>query len=79
MVIGAEGLVSNHGWASAYPEVNGSQGALCFTPDHLSVSASIMTNRIESFCNQLLPDFSSNQCETSHKCYRHIEDVHVTF
>ena len=40
MVIGAEGLVSNHAWASAYPKVNGSQGALCFTPDRLSVHPS---------------------------------------
>ena len=30
-------------------------------------------------CNQLLPEFSSNQFETFHICYKHIEDVHVTF
>ena len=30
-------------------------------------------------CNQLLPEFSSNQFETLHRCYKHIEDVHVTF
>ena len=29
--------------------------------------------------NQLLPEFSSNQFETFHRCYKHIEDVHVTF
>ena len=32
-----------------------------------------------SLCNQLLPEFSSNQFQTLHKCYNHIEDVHVTF
>ena len=32
-----------------------------------------------SLCNQLLPEFSSNQIETLHRCYKHIEDVHVTF
>ena len=34
---------------------------------------------VASLCNQLLPEFSSNQFETFHRCYRHIEDVHVTF
>ena len=34
---------------------------------------------IASLCNQLLPEFSSNQFETFHRCYKHIEDVHVTF
>ena len=34
---------------------------------------------VASLCNQLLPEFSSNQCETLHRCYKHIEDVHVTF
>ena len=29
--------------------------------------------------NQLLPEFSSNQFETFYRCYKHIEDVHVTF
>ena len=24
-------------------------------------------------------EFSSNQFETLHRCYKHIEDVHVTF
>ena len=32
-----------------------------------------------SLCNQLLPGFSSNQFETLHRCYKHIENVHVTF
>ena len=27
----------------------------------------------------LLPEFSSNQFETFHRCYKHIEDMHVTF
>ena len=34
--------------------------------------------RVASLCNQLLPEFSSNQFETVHRCYKHIEDVHVT-
>ena len=33
---------------------------------------------VASLCNQLLPKFSSNQFETLHRCYKHIEDVHVT-
>ena len=35
--------------------------------------------RVASLCYQLLPEFSSNQFETVHRCYKHIEDVHVTF
>ena len=34
---------------------------------------------VASLYNQLLPEFSSNQFETFHRCYKHIEDVHVTF
>ena len=34
---------------------------------------------VASLCNQLLPEFSSSQFETFHRCYKHIEDVHVTF
>ena len=34
---------------------------------------------VESLCNQLLPDFSSNQFGTLHRCYKHIENVHVIF
>ena len=34
---------------------------------------------VASLCNQLLPEFSSNQFETFHRCYKHIEDVHVPF
>ena len=34
---------------------------------------------VACLCNQLLPEFSSNQFETFHRCYKHIEDVHVTF
>ena len=34
---------------------------------------------VASLCNQLLPECSSNQFETMHRCYKHIEDVHVTF
>ena len=34
---------------------------------------------VASLCNQLLLEFSSNQFETFHRFYMHIEDVHVTF
>ena len=34
---------------------------------------------VASLCNQLLSEFSSNQFETLDRCYKHIEDVHVTF
>ena len=34
---------------------------------------------VASLCNQLLPEFSSNQFETLHRCFKHIEDVHVIF
>ena len=34
---------------------------------------------VASLCNQLLPEFSSNHFETLHRCYKHFEDVHVTF
>ena len=34
---------------------------------------------VASLCNQLLPEFSSNRFESLHRCYKHIEDVHVTF
>ena len=32
---------------------------------------------VANLCNQLLPEFSSNQFETLHRYYKHIEDVHV--
>ena len=38
-----------------------------------------LQQRVASLCNQFLPGFSSNQFETSHRCYMHIELVHVTF
>ena len=34
---------------------------------------------VARLCIQFLPEFSSNQFETLHRCYKHIEDVHVTF
>ena len=34
---------------------------------------------VASLCDQLLPEFSSNQFETLHRSFKHIEDVHVTF
>ena len=33
---------------------------------------------VASLCNQLLPEFSSNQFETLHRCDKQIEDMHVT-
>ena len=33
---------------------------------------------VASLFNQLHPEFSSNQFETFHRCYKHIEDEHVT-
>ena len=33
---------------------------------------------VASLCNILLPEFSSNHFETLHRCYKHIENVHVT-
>ena len=47
-----------------------------FNLDKFKVS---LQHRVASLCNQLLPGFSSNQFETLHRCYKHIEDVHVTF
>ena len=38
-----------------------------------------LQHRVASLCNQLLPEFSSNQFETFHRCYKHIEHVHVAF
>ena len=35
--------------------------------------------RASSLCHQLLLEFSSNQFETLHRCYKHIECVDVTF
>ena len=35
--------------------------------------------RVASLYNQLLPWFSSNQVETLHRCYKHIENVYVAF
>ena len=34
---------------------------------------------VANLCNQLLSEFSGNQFETLYRCYKHIEDVHVTF
>ena len=34
---------------------------------------------VASLYNQLLPEFSSNQFETFHRCYKHNENVHVSF
>ena len=34
---------------------------------------------VASLCNQHLLEFSSNHFETLHRCYKHIEDKHVTF
>ena len=44
--------------------------------DNFEVS---LQQRVASLCNQLLPGFSINQFETLHRCYKHIEDMHMTF
>jgi hypothetical protein len=36
-------------------------------------------NRVPTLCNQLLPHLQTDILQTLHSCYRHIEDVHVTF
>ena len=35
--------------------------------------------RVASLCMQLLPEFLSNQFETLRRCYKHIENMHMTF
>ena len=46
------------------------------TSDNFEVS---LQHRVASMCNQLLPGLSSNQFETLHRYYKHIENVHMTF
>ena len=46
---------------------------------HLSVCPFVAPLKKKSLCNQLLPEFSSNQFETLHIYYKPIEDVHVNF
>ena len=41
------------------------------TKDNFVVS---LQRRVASLCNQLLPEYSSNQFNTFHRCYKHIED-----
>ena len=53
---------------------NDSQGALCFAPVRPFVRRAL-----KSLYNQLLPECSSNQCETLLRCCQPVEDVHVTF
>jgi hypothetical protein len=36
-------------------------------------------NRVPTLCNQLLPHLLADILQTLRSCYRHIEDVHVTF
>ena len=38
-----------------------------------------LQNGLVSLWIQLHPEFSRNQFETLHICYKHIEDMHVTF
>ena len=55
--------------------------------DNFQVRASILGCKFQvrlqygvaSLCNEFLPEFSRIQFETLHRCYKHIEDVHVTF
>ena len=46
------------------------------TLDNFEVS---LQRRVAGLCKQLLPEFSSNQFKTFYRCYKHIEDTHVTF
>ena len=34
---------------------------------------------VSCLCDQLLPGFACNQFETLHRCYKHIEDMHMIF
>ena len=53
------------------------QGAVCFTPVCLSICLSVVLKTC--LYNQLLLQFLSNWSETLHKCFRHIEVVHLPF
>ena len=55
--------------------VVGGGGCIIFCPC-LSACPSLVPVKM---CNQVLQQFSSNQFETMHNGYKHIEDVHVTF
>ena len=39
----------------------------------------MLQNREASLCNQFLLELSSSQYENMQRCYKHIEDAHVTF
>ena len=47
--------------------------------DNFQVRLQYWVASLSSLCSQPLPEFSSNQFETLHRCYKHIEDVHVSF
>ena len=44
-----------------------------------SVCPSVAPLKKKSLCNQVLPEFSSNQFETVHIYYKRFEDVHGKF
>ena len=56
-----------------------SQNCSILDLDNFQVRLQYWVASLSSLCNQLLPEFSSNQFETLHRCYKHIEDVHVSF
>ena len=58
------------------PKNNFKQNYGIFNLDNVEVS---LQHRVASLCNQLLPGVSSNPIETLHRCYKHTENVHVTF
>ena len=58
------------------PENNFWQNCGIFDSDNFEVR---LQYGVASLWNQLLPEFSSNRFETLRRCYKHIEDVHVTF
>ena len=44
---------------------------------HLDIFEVSLQYKVSGLCNHLLLGFSSNHFETLHRCYMHIEDVHV--
>ena len=48
-----------------------------FSP--LSILSLCFQYRVACLCHQFLPELSCSQCETLHRCNRHIGDVHKIF
>ena len=47
-----------------------------FDLDNFEISLQLRVTRL---CYQLLPEFSIKQFETLHRCYKHTENVRVSF